>query len=311
MKEFDIFLNKRLTECDIIVYNIPYRDGLTAFNRIVLDCCLNSYLLNKFIAVKAGSELVAHIDEMIETVYEKLNYGVGICAETEVSPHYAISVDKSSVVLKNDDIGLLATVAERATNQLILAAQPLNAMIAKSLGSGTSSIVFSQEIGNILKYCVERVESGVSADVNVEQTHKQGFERAISGVGINPEMVDLLYRFETSGEAAITLAAAVLATEIHFSFGYASSGIEFATQLSEDGDCATKFIDVYDAISILGKLTESIVQFMSPEKHGVVQSQLVSAITKRYRLLNDLDQGMIQAMDNMTFAELDYVILAE
>lgn len=29
MKEFDIYLNKRLTECDIIVYSIPYRDRLT------------------------------------------------------------------------------------------------------------------------------------------------------------------------------------------------------------------------------------------------------------------------------------------
>ena len=28
-KEFDIYLNKRLTECDIIVYSIPFRDGLT------------------------------------------------------------------------------------------------------------------------------------------------------------------------------------------------------------------------------------------------------------------------------------------
>lgn len=26
-KEFDIYLNKRLTECDIIVYSIPFRDG--------------------------------------------------------------------------------------------------------------------------------------------------------------------------------------------------------------------------------------------------------------------------------------------
>lgn len=29
-KEFDIYLNKRLTECDIIVYSIPYRDGISA-----------------------------------------------------------------------------------------------------------------------------------------------------------------------------------------------------------------------------------------------------------------------------------------
>lgn len=41
-KEFDIYLNKRLTECDIIVYSIPFRDG---FDRdeasMILESCLD------------------------------------------------------------------------------------------------------------------------------------------------------------------------------------------------------------------------------------------------------------------------------
>ena len=75
MKEFDIFLNKRLTECDIIVSAIPYRDGLTIVNRMILECCLEAYLLHKFVAVQAGSELTSHIDRMIKTCHEKLNFG--------------------------------------------------------------------------------------------------------------------------------------------------------------------------------------------------------------------------------------------
>lgn len=27
-KEFDIYLKRRITECDLIVYSLPYRDGL-------------------------------------------------------------------------------------------------------------------------------------------------------------------------------------------------------------------------------------------------------------------------------------------
>lgn len=44
-KEFDIYLNNRLTQCDIIVYSIPYRDGLTVMNRLILETCLESYTL--------------------------------------------------------------------------------------------------------------------------------------------------------------------------------------------------------------------------------------------------------------------------
>ena len=43
-KEFDIYLNKRLTECDILVYSIPYRDGLTAIHKLVLESCIESYM---------------------------------------------------------------------------------------------------------------------------------------------------------------------------------------------------------------------------------------------------------------------------
>ena len=47
-KEFDIYLNERLHQCDIIVYSIPYRDGLTVMERLILETCLESYTLQKF-----------------------------------------------------------------------------------------------------------------------------------------------------------------------------------------------------------------------------------------------------------------------
>lgn len=40
VKEFDIYLKRRITECDLIVYSLPYRDGLTATNRIILESCM-------------------------------------------------------------------------------------------------------------------------------------------------------------------------------------------------------------------------------------------------------------------------------
>ena len=35
MKEYDIFLKQRLTEGSIIVYSLPFRDGVSAVNRVV------------------------------------------------------------------------------------------------------------------------------------------------------------------------------------------------------------------------------------------------------------------------------------
>ena len=81
VKEFDIYLKRRITECDLIVYSLPYRDGLTATNRIILESCIESYTLQKFVAMQFGSELVSHIDKMIKTCYERLNWGTAISAD--------------------------------------------------------------------------------------------------------------------------------------------------------------------------------------------------------------------------------------
>ena len=43
MKEYDIFLKQRLTEGKIIVYSLPFRDGVSAVNRIVLQALVFYY----------------------------------------------------------------------------------------------------------------------------------------------------------------------------------------------------------------------------------------------------------------------------
>ena len=88
-KEFDIYLNNRLTECDILVYSIPYRDGLTAIHKLILESCIESYTLQKFVAIQTGSELVHHIDEMLKTCYERLSYATELDVTATFQTHSA------------------------------------------------------------------------------------------------------------------------------------------------------------------------------------------------------------------------------
>ena len=82
-KEFDIYLNNRLTQCDIIVYSIPHRDGLTAMNKPMLESCIEEYTLMKFIAMQTESEFVSHIDEMLKTCCERLTLDTNIDASAK------------------------------------------------------------------------------------------------------------------------------------------------------------------------------------------------------------------------------------
>ena len=71
MKEYDIFLKQRLTEGKIIVYSLPFRDGVSAVNRIVLQALVSYFTMQKKIAIANQSVLVSEIDDMLATVYEK------------------------------------------------------------------------------------------------------------------------------------------------------------------------------------------------------------------------------------------------
>ena len=104
VKEFDIYLKRRITECDLIVYSLPYRDGLTATNRIILESCIESYTLQKFVAMQFGSELVSHIDKMIKTCYERLNWGTAISADAVFQTHYIMNPEAGAVELAVEDI---------------------------------------------------------------------------------------------------------------------------------------------------------------------------------------------------------------
>lgn len=143
VKEFDIYLKRRITECDLIVYSLPYRDGLTATNRIILESCIESYTLQKFVAMQFGSELVSHIDKMIKTCYERLNWGTAISADAVFQTHYIMNPEAGAVELAVEDIPALETMFAEAESCMVLNAAPLLANIAKSLGHGHTAIALT------------------------------------------------------------------------------------------------------------------------------------------------------------------------
>ena len=48
-QEYNIYLRKRLTEFDVIIKNLSYRDGLIMYNKMYLDAMVNYLCLQRFI----------------------------------------------------------------------------------------------------------------------------------------------------------------------------------------------------------------------------------------------------------------------
>lgn len=306
-KEFDIYLNERLTQCDIIVYSIPYRDGLTVMNRLILETCLESYTLQKFIAVQSGSMLVSHIDKMIKTCLERLNNGVVLDTSAEFQVHYSLRPETAAIELSAERLHTMATVYAAAENALELTSGPVSAYVKKPFGRGESGIEIVSNVEATVKQDFERVGSQLVLEAEPLTPKKQAIEKAESSIVVNSELTDLLYRLCDTATMAIQIAAQAVETEIHFSLGRSQFPIILDNKVL--GEQMTKFIEVKSSLELLSSVTGSLTQFVNPATNALEIASEVTAITKRHRLLYEMDSDTLSTYDDMSLDDVDYVIL--
>lgn len=307
-KEFDIYLNNRLTECDILVYSIPYRDGLTAIHKLILESCIESYTLQKFVAMQTGSELVHHIDEMLKTCYERLSYATELDVTATFQTHYSLYSDTAGIIMSAECVETLSNLFAKAEFAMQLTAQPVMAYTGKSGGNAESSLVINAALEKDIKNSLLTVAPVVEIETSVLGTNKRSAISISPGIDIACELTNLCYRFYNGAQAVIQMAADVLATELHYSLGEGTSAIEFSADIG-DGDCSTKYEEFETAVIFVAEVVEAIRQFMHPELHSIAIGIVVDPIMKRHRLLSEMDADNLSAYDDMLLEEIDYVII--
>lgn len=307
-KEFDIYLNNRLTECDILVYSIPYRDGLTAIHKLILESCIESYTLQKFVAVQTGSELVHHIDEMLKTCYERLNYATEFDVTATFQTHYSLYSDTAGIIMSAECVETLSNLFAKAESAMQLTAQPVMAYTGKSGGNAESSLVINAALEKDIKNSLLTVAPVVEIETSVLGTNKRSAISVSPGIDIACELTNLCYRFYNGAQAVIQMAADVLATELHYSLGEGISAIELSADIG-DGDCSTKYEEFETVVIFVAEVVEAIRQFMHPELHSIAIGIVVDPIMKRHRLLSEMDADNLSAYNDMLLEEIDYVII--
>ena len=307
MKEFDIYLNKRLTECDIIVCSIPYRDDLTVMNRLILESCVDSYTLCKFIAAQNGSELVSHIDDMLKTCIERLNLGAVLDANSKFNAFYSLYPPETAVQISANNVKLLANTFIEVNNALQLATEPLFAYVSKSVGSGETAIEIKSN-ANALKNSIERFYAPIDIGADIVSAQKQSFLDFENNIIVKPSIIDLYYQITTAIDTSLRLAVAVLDTEIHFSLGSNINNIVIGADI-RDGDYATKLLSVQSAVFGLTEATALLTQFMHPSMTNVFIDMEVACLLKRYRLLVEMDEDVLFPYDDMTLDEVGFITL--
>lgn len=307
MKEYDIYLKQRLHESKLFIYSIPYRDGVSVTNRILLEAMLQYYTLQKLIAVENKSELVAEIDDILAIVHERIGNSMGIQISAEFLTRYYNELEQNAIELNIPDLPAFLRSFIDVRDALGIHVSDVDVIAKGFLGEHLdNAIVFAASDLTLDERMFGQAKSAMTLRARIGKTHKHDFEVVNSGLVVDTPPVDLFYCYSTGLETAMSIVAHITDIEIHYSLGDANSAMAILT--SEPETSAVKHITISNEIELFCEMAATVISYFQADSGMAIRSS-VSAGMKRYRLLEELDDMTLEEMDNMTLEELDYVWL--
>lgn len=307
MKEYDIFLKRRLAEGTIIVYSLPYRDGVSAVNRVILQAMLSYFALQKKIAVSNQSSLLAELDEMLATVSERIGDQVCLDAHAKLALKYQNELEQAAMELDVPAFVLFAQSFFAFESQIGIQVSQPEGYTKSSIGSALNKIALLAASFGEQKQVFETIQNRTAFQADPLAFVKHDFEQGESAMGIEQTSPELYYRYTMGMEAAFAIAASIGETEFHYSLGEGSSEIGITTSKPETA--AEKKLQINNAIELFSELVVETISMFAVSNSAEILLTL-NAGMKRYRLLSELDDKTLAEIDNMTLEELDFVVLA-
>ena len=218
-KEFDIYLRKHLVECDLLIYSIPYREGISVTDRLILEAALNNYVLQKFAAVQMGSELTSHIDKMIKLCLEKLNIGTSLNASATLGAKSNIFLENTPVIIDASAERSLLRVMNEVNSGVTLAVEPLFTDIATSSGRIDSRMSVDAGVEGIQKRSLLNLKSFAVPGASIQQIGQVDYIYADMPMEIESSIQDLCYHLTFGASTSLEISAIVLGADIRHSLG--------------------------------------------------------------------------------------------
>lgn len=302
---YNIYLRKRLTEFDLIIRNLPYRDGLIIYNRMYLDAMVNYLTLQKYIIGDSDVQLSSEIDDLLERVYNIFSNGMELGAELEVFAAKPTG-GSTSAVLSTNETEVHEETFNTFQNVTQLLTSALKYDIAKSLGSGATEMELSSAPASTLKEALENFEDDILLDADVSTAAVVNAE-GDSEVVLDTSNPNLFYLLSVEGEAMMNLLFSA-DFEMWYTLGTGNSSMYLS--IENNGVESKKFMTYESFLNLILEVGNILQCFIFPEESEAQLHSELGVGMMRYRLLSDMDNSALNEHDELTLDELDYVILA-
>lgn len=301
---YDIYLRKRLTEFDLIIRNLPYRDGLIVYNRMYLDAMVNYLHLQKYIIGENDTVLTSEIDRLLEEVFNVFSNGAELDASVQLFAGKPIGGETETVLATNID-ELQERTFDTFQNFTHLVSGALLYDLGKSIGSGETEMKLSTKSAETLKEAFEKFEPRPILAAEIE-TSADVYAKVDYKSYLKTNQFDLFYLLALQGEAVMNLLCSA-DFEMWYTLGNAEN--HMILNVVNSGTESEKFMTYQDAISLIAEVNGMLECFIDPPENSLVLYSVLDVGMKRFRILSDMDDLSLDDFDALTLNDLDYVIL--
>lgn len=303
----DISLNKRLTECDIVIYSMPFREGLTATERLVFDENVEHYTLQKLLSIPSGYKLVQAINNILETCNERLSLQTPLNAEATIQIHHVPELSQTNIVIGAVNTSNLAEAFARVLSDTAVEVSPVALAVAKPAGEGTSAVEPGVDNFGTVKQGNLSPSPATTIAADVIASEKQATLNIESGINPSAEVANLCFIQYRSASTGVVVSADDLRADIYIPAGSGNNTVYISESVA--GALAQKCETFNNGIKTLIAITDTIIRSVAPEGIGVTMNAQVTPLLKRLSLLSEIDTNTLGSYDAQTLEDVDYIII--
>ena len=315
MKSFDILVDGRLIQSDLIVVNLPIRNDIAAYNWLNID----SRLINHIIAEKAvspaenagGIALNANADSVVAK-YEIVDaYPIVLDANAEFNAFFPFSFEENTVEIQQE-LQEVSQKIERVSLPISIGADDMLAIMPlKSIGRVENSVELDVAASEIKNAIIDGKNSygGLVTDAVLADLFATYYESADSAIslGANVRSLSFLLHLRVV-QSGVNVGVNSIDFDILRSLGKLSARIAIGSNASF---VVEFFEDAENDLELLSSAEAFSCKILKPEA-GVVLTCTGSGILRRLRTLADVDAlGTLKDIDDMMLEDLCYESIEE
>lgn len=308
MATYDVYLQNRLTEIDVIISQLVLRDTFSVYNVMYLLCSLEELKLYKSLSMQTSMELDAKLIYLLKTIHELMNSKMYLKAKVDLSSQ-VFSGGNVNLEMRVDKVNIQEKTFTGGTSVLEMFTEPLDYYIAHSFGTVDFDMRLEMNQVKFIKEGFEQMNSELQLLIGTDFSSSKIAELESIDLELSTEQINLFYLAVISGQCVLNLSASPLGDYILNKVLYGLNANMMLTATNVQTPALEKFANADALMQMLVSMTEILVQFIVLDQVDMVMSCEASAVMKQYRFVSEMDDYNVSYFDNMNLSEIDFKVI--